>query len=164
MQVPSFNLWLRKIWTSNSWFSWINWSTYWRLQFSLILGCRYYYYSEVGCMFVLETEKRQQNWYLTLRRSIGDGSKAGGFWSSQDGYSIIEDEKKGKKEGLLLGAERDVTGSVVGFHLIPSSGTKYLNDFTIFLLCLVILVIGINVQCDFWTYEAISGRAMLGFL
>jgi starch synthase len=66
--------------------------------------------------------------YLTLRRSVGDGSKAGGFRSSQDGSSIIEDEKKGKKEGLLLGTERDVTGSVVGFHLIPPSGDSKLID------------------------------------
>ncbi|GFZ21287.1 ARM repeat superfamily protein [Actinidia rufa] len=39
-QVPLFNLWLRKISMLNSWFSWTNLSTYWRLQFLHILGCR----------------------------------------------------------------------------------------------------------------------------
>ncbi|KAA8533594.1 hypothetical protein F0562_030972 [Nyssa sinensis] len=54
---------------------------------------------------------------LSLRRSVED-RKEGGFRSSQDGSSTLEDDKG----GLLLGTERDDSGSVVGFQLIPPSG------------------------------------------
>jgi len=39
--------------------------------------------------------------------------------SSQDGSSSIEDVRK---DGMLLGADKDESGSVVGFHFIPQSG------------------------------------------
>ncbi|KAK9292211.1 hypothetical protein L1049_020173 [Liquidambar formosana] len=63
--------------------------------------------------------QRSRTGSLSLRRSVS-GRKEGGFSSSQDGSSAVEDEK----EGLLLGAERDGSGSVIGFHLIPQSERK----------------------------------------
>ncbi|PSS32995.1 Soluble starch synthase [Actinidia chinensis var. chinensis] len=63
----------------------------------------------------LSSQRRSKIGSLTLRRSIADGKK-GGFRRSQDGSSTMEDEKE---EGLLLGTERDGSGSVIGFHLIP---------------------------------------------
>ncbi|KAM7504879.1 hypothetical protein LguiB_003783 [Lonicera macranthoides] len=49
-----------------------------------------------------------------IRRSI-TRARAGG--SPQDGSSTVEDDK----QGLLLGSERDDSGSIVGFQLIPQS-------------------------------------------
>lgn len=54
---------------------------------------------------------------LTLRASVSDG----GLSSSQDGSSAVEYEKEEK--GLILGTEKDDSGAVIGFHLIPPSGT-----------------------------------------
>lgn len=51
----------------------------------------------------------------TRRRSI-TRARAGG--PPQDGSSTVEDDK----QGLLLGTERDDSGSIVGFQLIPQSG------------------------------------------
>ena len=34
-------------------------------------------------------------------------------------------QNKEKEQGIFLGAERDGTGSVVGFHLIPHSGQNW---------------------------------------
>lgn len=42
--------------------------------------------------------------------------------SQEDGSSVAEDDRKEQEKGLLLGAQRDGSGSVVGFHLIPQSG------------------------------------------
>jgi starch synthase len=53
---------------------------------------------------------------LRLRASVS-GDTIGG---SQDGPSAVEDDKE--KKGLILGTERDGSGSVIGFHLIPQSG------------------------------------------
>ena len=44
-----------------------------------------------------------------------------GVSNSQGGSSAVEDEEEEKK-GLILGAERDESGSVVGFSLISQSG------------------------------------------
>lgn len=49
------------------------------------------------------------------------GSVSGGNEGALGGLREEEDEKK-KKKGLLLGTERDGSGSVIGFHLIPPSG------------------------------------------
>ena len=54
---------------------------------------------------------------LRFRASVSGG----GHGTSQDGYSAVEDEEKEEK-GLLLGRDRDSSGSVVAFHLIPQSG------------------------------------------
>nr|WQA41340.1 SS8 [Ambrosia trifida] len=43
--------------------------------------------------------------------------------SQEDGSSVAEDDRKEQEKGLLLGAQRDGSGSVVGFHLIPQSVT-----------------------------------------
>lgn len=57
------------------------------------------------------------------RRSLNlkAGSVSGGNEGALGGLREEEDEKK-KKKGLLLGTERDGSGSVIGFHLIPPSG------------------------------------------
>ncbi|GMY28295.1 soluble starch synthase 1, chloroplastic/amyloplastic isoform X1 [Fagus crenata] len=56
---------------------------------------------------------------LRFRASVSGG----GHGTSQDGYSAVEDEEKEEK-GLLLGRDRDSSGSVVAFHLIPQSGLR----------------------------------------
>lgn len=59
---------------------------------------------------------------LTLRTSVSDG----GLSSSQDGSSAVEYEKEEK--GLILGTEKDDSGAVIGFHLIPPSGEVKANQ------------------------------------
>lgn len=54
---------------------------------------------------------------LTLRKSVAE-SNEGGIRSSQDGSSIVEHEK----DDLILGTERDSSGSIIGFHVMPQSG------------------------------------------
>lgn len=60
--------------------------------------------------------RRRGRGCLRIRTSVS-GDTIGG---SQDGASAVEDEKE--KKGLILGAERDNSGSVIGFRLIPQSG------------------------------------------
>lgn len=50
---------------------------------------------------------------------------------SQDGSnSAVEDDKK----GLFLGPQRDSSGSVVGFHLMPHSDCKFLNCYCFYFI------------------------------
>lgn len=42
--------------------------------------------------------------------------------NSKDGNFAVENEKEEKRGGLILGPERDSSGSVIGFNLIPPSG------------------------------------------
>ncbi|KAI8565065.1 hypothetical protein RHMOL_Rhmol03G0231800 [Rhododendron molle] len=81
-----------------------------------------------SCAASFLRQRKTKIGYLALRRSLADGNKnKGGVQSSQDGSSIIEVGKKA--EGFLLGAERDaVSGSVVGFHLIPPPGDSKVID------------------------------------
>ncbi|XP_061998143.1 soluble starch synthase 1, chloroplastic/amyloplastic [Rosa rugosa] len=61
-------------------------------------------------------KKRCKTEGLRLRASLS--SKAG----SQDGApSVVEDQKE-KENGVLLGAQRDSSGSVIGFNLSPPNG------------------------------------------
>ncbi|GMP54751.1 hypothetical protein CsSME_00019814 [Camellia sinensis var. sinensis] len=69
----------------------------------------------MGVVSTLWRQKRSNIGSVTLGRSVSGGEK-GGFRSSQDGSSTMEDKEE--EEGLLLGAERDDSGSVVGVHLI----------------------------------------------
>jgi hypothetical protein len=62
---------------------------------------------------------------LSLRTSVS-GDRIGG---SQDGSSAVEDEKD--KKGLILGTERDDSGSVIGFRLIPQSGITGMDLFIV---------------------------------
>lgn len=60
---------------------------------------------------------------LCVRRSVS-GRKKGGIGSSRDRSSAVEDEK----ESLLLGTERDGSGSVIGFQLTPQSEQKEMSS------------------------------------
>lgn len=64
-----------------------------------------------------------------IRKSfaVSSNQRGNGFCASQDGSSAVEDGKKEK--GLLLGAEKDDSGSVLEFHLIPQSGMHSLCPF-----------------------------------
>ncbi|CAK9146552.1 unnamed protein product [Ilex paraguariensis] len=73
----------------------------------------------------LRNQRRTNIQSLCLTKSLTDNSGGGFSSSSQDGSSIVEDDKE---EGLLLGTERDDSGSVVGFHLIPQSGDSKVID------------------------------------
>lgn len=53
--------------------------------------------------------------------SLRAGSVSGGNESALGGLQEEEDKKK-KEKGLVLGTGRDVSGSAIGLHLIPSSG------------------------------------------
>ncbi|KAL7230018.1 hypothetical protein ACSBR2_008545 [Camellia fascicularis] len=75
-------------------------------------------FRQMGVVSTLWRQKRSILGSLTLGRSVSGGEK-GGFRSSQDESSTTEDKEE--EEGLLLGAERDDSVSVVGFHLIPPS-------------------------------------------
>ncbi|GAV66188.1 Glycos_transf_1 domain-containing protein/Glyco_transf_5 domain-containing protein [Cephalotus follicularis] len=48
--------------------------------------------------------------------------------TSQEGSSVVDNGKGNKERGLLFGTEKDDTGSVVGFHLIPQPGDWEIND------------------------------------
>ncbi|XAR52201.1 Starch synthase [Bertholletia excelsa] len=61
---------------------------------------------------------------LTFRRSVSN-QEEGGLRGSQDRSKAVEDQKD---SGLLLGPERDESGLVVGFHLIPPSGDSKIID------------------------------------
>lgn len=67
-------------------------------------------------------QRRRKIGSFCIRRSfaVSSNQHGNGFSASQDGSSAVEDGKKEK--GLLLGAEKDDSGSVLGFHLIPQSG------------------------------------------
>ncbi|XP_052173363.1 soluble starch synthase 1, chloroplastic/amyloplastic [Diospyros lotus] len=72
----------------------------------------------------LWSQRRTKLGSLTLRRSVTDESR-GGLPASRDASSTKEDNK----DGLLLGTERDGSGSIVGFHLIqPSGDCKVINS------------------------------------
>lgn len=60
---------------------------------------------------------------LCVRRSVS-GRKKGGIGGSRDGSSAVKDEK----ESLLLGTERDGSGSVIGFQLTPQSEQKEMSS------------------------------------
>ncbi|KAK9914479.1 hypothetical protein M0R45_038256 [Rubus argutus] len=62
-------------------------------------------------------KKRSKIEALRLRTSVS--GKAPG---SQDGASVVQDEKEEAAKAVLLGAERDSSGSVIGFNLSPPNG------------------------------------------
>lgn len=62
-------------------------------------------------------KKRSKREALRLRTSVS--GKAPG---SQDGASVVQDEKEEAAKAVLLGAERDSSGSVIGFNLSPPNG------------------------------------------
>lgn len=68
----------------------------------------------------------------------GDGSDVG----SPEGPAAVEDEREEKEPGFLLGAEKDGSGSVIGFHLIHPSG--------IFIFVGLILRFLILLSFEFW--------------
>ncbi|KAL5736915.1 hypothetical protein ACOSP7_031369 [Xanthoceras sorbifolium] len=72
------------------------------------------------------SRNRAKNGCLIARSSVdiggGDGGGYGGS-NTHEGSSAVEDEKE-EQRGFLLGPERDVSGSVVGFNLIPPSGEQ----------------------------------------
>ncbi|XP_015865817.1 soluble starch synthase 1, chloroplastic/amyloplastic [Ziziphus jujuba] len=59
--------------------------------------------------------------------SLRAGSVSGGNESALGGLQEEEDKKK-KEKGLVLGTGRDVSGSAIGLHLIPSSGETQVID------------------------------------
>lgn len=67
-------------------------------------------------------KKRSKREALRLRASVS-GKAAG----SQDGASVVEDEKEEAAKAVLFGAERDSSGSVIGFNLSPPNGKSLLN-------------------------------------
>lgn len=69
--------------------------------------------SQVG--FAPLWNRRSKTEALRLRATFS--SKAG----SQDGASVVEDQKEEEK-GVRFGAERDSSGSVIGFNLSPPNG------------------------------------------
>lgn len=67
--------------------------------------------------------------------AVSSNQRGSGFSASQDGSSAVEDGKKEK--GLLLGAEKDDSGSVLEFHLIPQSGMHSLCPFLFPVSCFI---------------------------
>lgn len=67
-------------------------------------------------------KKQSKREALRLRASVS-GKAAG----SQDGASVVEDEKEEAAKAVLFGAERDSSGSVIGFNLCPPNGKSLLN-------------------------------------
>lgn len=63
-------------------------------------------------------KKRSKREALRLRASVS---------GSQDGASVVEDEKEEAAKAVLFGAERDSSGSVIGFNLSPPNGKSLLN-------------------------------------
>lgn len=74
----------------------------------------------LGFSWLLKGRSSSKIQSLCVRSSFGNG---GGSGSASDSSSIAENKKM--SEGLLLGPERDASGSVVGFQLIPHSGTAF---------------------------------------
>ncbi|XP_057951560.1 soluble starch synthase 1, chloroplastic/amyloplastic [Malania oleifera] len=78
-------------------------------------GFRFSAFRQVGSVPLWR--KSQGSRSLMLVRSVADKNGAG-FRSSQNGSSsAVENEE----EGLVLDTERDCSGAVVGFHLIPQT-------------------------------------------
>ncbi|BFG23494.1 hypothetical protein CerSpe_097680 [Prunus speciosa] len=71
--------------------------------------------------FVPLWKRRSRRPALRLRAQVSGGS--GG---AQDGASAVEDQREEK--GVLLGAETDSSGSVIGFNLIPPNGKLKVPD------------------------------------
>lgn len=65
--------------------------------------------------------KRKDQCFCVRRRSYKDDKNGGKFVGRRSGNA---QDKETEEEGVLLGTERDGSGSVVGFHLIPQSGTN----------------------------------------
>lgn len=61
--------------------------------------------------------KRKDQCFCVRRRSYKEDKNGGEFVGSGK-----TEKKETEEEGVLLGTERDGSGSVVGFHLIPQSG------------------------------------------
>ncbi|KAJ4726671.1 Starch synthase, chloroplastic/amyloplastic [Melia azedarach] len=83
-----------------------------------------------GCLW----KKTNKNDCLMIRSSFvnggdregggGDGSDVG----SPEGPAAVEDEREEKEPGFLLGAEKDGSGSVIGFHLIHPSDDEVVES------------------------------------
>lgn len=71
-------------------------------------------FAQVGFGFL--SRQTCKNGSLRLVRS----SRSGFVSDSQDGSSAVENGKEEEK-GLILGTERDASGSVIGFNLISQS-------------------------------------------
>lgn len=97
------------------------------LKFTSLIPCKssslipiptkYANHEAIGQLGFAPLWKRRGAACLRLRASVAGGSGGGG----QDGASAVEDQQKDKK-GVFLGAERDGSGAVIGFNLIPPNG------------------------------------------
>lgn len=65
-------------------------------------------------------KRASRNGSLRLRSSLSGGNS-----DSRNGASSFEDEgqERKKERALLLAKETDASGFLIGFHLIPESGT-----------------------------------------
>ncbi|KAM1407467.1 hypothetical protein ACFX2F_002046 [Malus domestica] len=103
------------------------------LKFTSLIPCKssslipiptkYANHEAIGQLGFAPLWKRRGAACLRLRASVAGGSGGGG----QDGASAVEDQQKDKK-GVFLGAERDGSGAVIGFNLIPPNGELNVID------------------------------------
>ncbi|KAF7830723.1 soluble starch synthase 1, chloroplastic/amyloplastic [Senna tora] len=81
---------------------------------------------------------RLSGFHSFLRRTSGNGSFclrssiSGANGGSQDQHSAFEDEARERKRkgALVLTKETDASGALIGFHMIPASGTITKEDVT----------------------------------
>ncbi|XP_022763763.1 starch synthase 1, chloroplastic/amyloplastic-like isoform X3 [Durio zibethinus] len=77
-----------------------------------------------------------QNGKLTVVRSdkTGNGDGFGGLTDGSNSNAVKEEEEEGKEEekekhGLMLGIDRDDSGSVIGLHLIPPGDHEVIDSY-----------------------------------
>ncbi|CAL9008851.1 unnamed protein product [Prunus brigantina] len=88
---------------------------------NLIPTTKFVNHDVIGQVGFVPLWKRSTRPALRLRAQVSGGS--GG---AQDGASALEDQREEK--GVLLGAETDSSGSVIGFNLIPPNGELKVLD------------------------------------
>lgn len=95
------------------------------LKFTSLIPCRASVNPIPTTKFVNHEVIGQVGFVLWKRRSTRPALRlraqvSGGRGGAQDGASALEDQREEK--GVLLGAETDSSGSVIGFNLIPPNG------------------------------------------
>lgn len=75
---------------------------------------------QVGFASLLSEKRKAHQSCCVKTRSYTEDRNGGGFISRRSNSAQDQEQE----EGLLLGTEKDSSGSVVGFHLIPQSGKK----------------------------------------
>lgn len=87
-------------------------------------GCGFRPSRQIGYGHLSRRSFRHDKLMVIRSESTGNGGGFGGLADGSNSNAVEEEKEEGEKEknGLMLGIDRDVSGAVIGLHLIPPSG------------------------------------------